>query len=231
MRPHVTINAAMSADGKISTHRRIQVRISGDDDFNRVDNMRASADAVMVGIGTVLADDPSLTVKSGQLRSEHKKRCGSENPARIVVDSMARTPVDADIFKKGEGERIIAVCENAPQSRVEALQHMGARIITAGEQQVDLAGLMSELKALGIDTLMVEGGATLNWSLVSQGLVDEIYTYIGALVLGGDGAPTLVDGAGFADNTDAAGLELVSMERVDNGVLLHWHLLQKEHIK
>ncbi len=231
MRPHVTINAAMSADGKISTHRRIQVRISGDDDFNRVDNMRASADAVMVGIGTVLADDPSLTVKSGQLRSEHKKRCGSEDPARIVVDSMARTPVDADIFKKGEGERIIAVCENAPQSRVEALQHMGARIITAGEQQVDLAGLMSELKALGIDTLMVEGGATLNWSLVSRGLVDEIYTYIGALVLGGEGAPTLVDGVGFADNTDAAGLELVSMERVDNGVLLHWHLLQKEHIK
>ena len=230
MRPHVTINAAMSADGKISTHRRIQVRISGDDDFNRVDNMRASSDAVMVGIGTVLADDPSLTVKSGQLRSERKKRCGSGDPARIVVDSMARTPVDADIFKKGDGERIIAVCEKAPQSRVEALQHMGARIITAGEQQVDLEGLMSELKALGIDTLMVEGGATLNWSLVSQGLVDEIYTYIGALVLGGDGAPTLVDGAGFADNTDAAKLELVSMERMDNGVLLKWSTLDMKII-
>ena len=225
MRPHITINAAMSADGKISTHRRIQVRISGDDDFNRVDNMRASADAVMVGIGTVLADDPSLTVKSTQLRSDRKSRCGSEDPARIVVDSMARTPVDADIFKKGEGERIIAVCENAPQNRVKALQQQGARIITAGKQQVDLTGLMSELKTLGIDTLMVEGGATLNWSLVYQGLVDEIYTYIGALILGGDGAPTLVDGAGFSDNTDAAGLELVSMERMDNGLLLHWHLL------
>ncbi len=228
MCPHVTINAAMSADGKISTHRRIQVRISGDDDFNRVDNMRASADAVMVGIGTVLADDPSLTVKSGQLRSDRKKRCGSEDPARIVVDSMARTPVDADIFKKGEGERIIAVCEKAPQSKVEALQQQGARIITVGEQQVDLAGLMSELKTLGIDTLMVEGGATLNWSLVSLGLVDEIYTYIGALVLGGVGAPTLVDGAGFSDNTDAAGLELVSIERMDNGVLLRWSVLDQK---
>ncbi|MCL7476402.1 MAG: 2,5-diamino-6-(ribosylamino)-4(3H)-pyrimidinone 5'-phosphate reductase [Methanosarcinales archaeon] len=228
MRPHITINAAMSADGKISTHRRKQVRISGNDDFNRVDTIRAHADGVMVGIGTVLADDPSLTVKSGQLRSERKKRCGSEDPARIVVDSMARTPIDADIFKKGEGKRIIAVCENAPKSRVEALQQQGARIITTGEKQVDLAGLMSELKALGIDTLMVEGGATLNWSLLSQGLVDELYTYIGALVLGGQGAPTLVDGIGFADNTDAAGLELVSMEPMDNGVLLRWSVLDKK---
>ncbi|MDF1532134.1 MAG: 2,5-diamino-6-(ribosylamino)-4(3H)-pyrimidinone 5'-phosphate reductase [ANME-2 cluster archaeon] len=228
MRPHITINAAMSADGKISTHRRKQVRISGNNDFNRVDTMRAGADGVMVGIGTVLADDPSLTVKSGQLRSERKKRCGSEDPARIVVDSMARTPLDADIFKKGDGERIIAVCENAPKSRVEALQQQGARIITTGEKQVDLAGLMSELKALGIDTLMVEGGATLNWSLLSQGLVDELSTYIGALVLGGQGAPTVVDGIGFADNTDAAGLELVSMEPMDNGVLLRWSVLDKK---
>jgi 2,5-diamino-6-(ribosylamino)-4(3H)-pyrimidinone 5'-phosphate reductase len=230
MRPHVTINAAMSADGKISTHRRRQVRISGNNDFKRVDTMRASADAVMVGIGTVLADNPSLTVKSSQLRSERKKRSSFENPARIIVDSMARTPLDADVFKKGEGERIIAVCEKAPQSRIEALKQQGARIITAGEQQVDLIGLLFELKALGIDRLMVEGGAILNWSLVSLGLADEIYTYIGALVLGGDGAPTLVDGAGFADNIDAAALELVSMERMDDGALLRWSVLNKKSV-
>ncbi|MCL7414785.1 MAG: 2,5-diamino-6-(ribosylamino)-4(3H)-pyrimidinone 5'-phosphate reductase [ANME-2 cluster archaeon] len=226
MRPHITINAAMSADGKISTHKRIQVRISGDDDFIRVDTMRANADAVMVGIGTMLADNPSLTVKSGELRSKRKKRSGSGDPARIVVDSMARTPLDADIFKKGEGERIIAVCEKAPKGRIEALQHRGARILTAGDQQVDLAGLMSELKALGFDTLMVEGGATLNWSLISQGLVDEIYTYIGAMVLGGEDAPTLVDGTGFGDNTDAVGLELMSVERMDDGVLIQWHIVE-----
>ncbi len=223
MRPYTFINAAMSADGKISTYKRKQVRISGKNDFERGDHLRAGADAVMVGIGTVLADDPSLTVKSGDLRRNHKERNGCENPARIVVDSMARTPIDADIFKKGEGERIIAVSKAAPADRVEKLKKK-ARIITTGRDMVDLVALMFRLKELGIGTLMVEGGATLNWSLISQGLVDEVFTYIGALFLGGKDAPTLVDGAGFADNTDAAGLELISLEQMDNGVLIRWRI-------
>ena len=225
MRPYTFINAAMSADGKISTYKRKQLRISGKNDFERVDYLRAGADAVMVGIGTVLADDPSLTVKSRDLRRNRKERNGCENPVRIIVDSMARTPQDADIFKKGEGKRIIAVSETAPAERVEKLKKK-ARIITAGRDRVDLMALMSILKELGIGTLMVEGGATLNWSLISQGLVDEVFTYIGALFLGGKDAPTLVDGAGFADNTDAAGLELVSLEQMDNGVLIRWHIVK-----
>jgi 2,5-diamino-6-(ribosylamino)-4(3H)-pyrimidinone 5'-phosphate reductase len=223
MRPYTFINVAMSADGKISTYECKQVRISGKNDFERVDHLRAGADAVMVGIGTVLADDPSLTVKSMDLRCNRMKHKSCENPVRIVVDSKARTPMDADIFKKGDGERIIAVSETAPAERVEKLKKK-ARIITTGKDRVDLVALMSELKELGIRTLMVEGGATLNWSLISQGLVDEIFAYIGALLLGGKDAPTLVDGAGFADNTDAPGLELVSLEKMDNGVLIRWRI-------
>jgi 2,5-diamino-6-(ribosylamino)-4(3H)-pyrimidinone 5'-phosphate reductase len=93
---------------------------------------------------------------------------------------------------------------------------------------VDLMGLMSNLKDSGINTLMVEGGATLNWALISQYLVDEIHTYIGAMILGGANAPTLVDGSGFFGSEDAVYLELVSMEKMDNGVLLRWHLLKQE---
>ena len=225
MRPYTFINAAMSADGKITTYKRKQVRISGVNDFDRVDHLRAGADAVMVGIGTVLADDPSLTVKSRDIRRDRKERNGCGNPVRIVVDSMARTPLDADIFKKGDGERIIAISGTAPVDRVEKLKKK-ASIITAGRDRVDLVALMSVLKELGISTLMVEGGGTLNWSLISQGLVDEVFTYIGALFLGGKDAPTLVDGEGFADNTDASGLELVSMEQMDNGILIRWRLLK-----
>ena len=223
MRPFTFINAAMSADGKISTNLRKQVRISGDNDFARVDRLRAGADAVMVGIGTVLADDPSLTIKSGNLRRAHKEKYGYENPIRIVVDSMARTPIEADILIKGDAERIIAVCEQAPIQQVEELKKK-ATIITAGNVQVDLNILMSSLHQKGIHTLMIEGGATLNCSLVSQGLVDEIYTYIGAVILGGEQAPTLVDGIGFSRRKQATGLELISIEKIDDGVLLKWRV-------
>jgi len=218
-RPFVFINAAMSADGKIATIDRKQTRISGSLDFDRMDELRAESDAIMVGIGTVLSDNPSLTVKSSQRKD--KRRAGGlpENPVRIVVDSLARTPVDADIFKKGEGKRIIAVTEFAPQERVKKLAEC-AGIITAGKKTVDLEKLLIELKAIGINRLMVEGGATLNWGLISGGLVDEIYTFIGDIIIGGRNAPTLVDGEGFKN--DFCRLTLLSCENVEDGVLLRW---------
>jgi 2,5-diamino-6-(ribosylamino)-4(3H)-pyrimidinone 5'-phosphate reductase len=218
-RPFVFINAAMSADGKIATVERKQTRISGSLDFERVDELRASSDAVMVGIGTVLSDNPSLTVKSKERREKRRVQGLSENPVRIVVDSMARTPIEADIFKKGEGKMIIAVSESAPQEKVRELAKY-AEIITAGEKNIDLGKLLSELKARGIKRLMVEGGATLNWGLVSEGLVDEIYTFIGNIIIGGKTAPTLVDGDGFTG--EFCRLELISCERLENGVLIRW---------
>ncbi len=218
-RPFVFINAAMSADGKIATIERKQTRISGSLDFERMDELRAGSDVIMVGIGTVLSDNPSLTVKSQQRRD--KRRAGGlpENPIRIVVDSMARTPVDADIFKKGEGKRIIAVTEIAPQERINKLAEC-AEIITAGKKTVDLEKLLIELKARGIDRLMVEGGATLNWGLISCGLVDELYTFIGNIIIGGINAPALVDGEGFKN--DFCRLMLLSCEKIEDGVLLRW---------
>ena len=154
-RPFVFINAAMSVDGKIATIERRQTRISGSLDFDRMDELRASSDAVMVGIGTVLSDNPSLTVKSRERRENRRAGGKDENPARIVVDSMARTPADTDIFKKGEGQRIIAVSESAPHEKVKQLAEQ-AEIIFSGEKSVDLEKLLSELKSRGINRLMVE---------------------------------------------------------------------------
>src|SRR5512138_2904809 len=113
MRPYVIVNTAMSADGKLSTRERRQVKISGSQDFQRVDRLKAGSDAVMVGIGTVLADDPSLTVKSEECRSRRKDRGVEEHPARIVVDSTARIPLDASVLHKGPGKRIVAVSRRA----------------------------------------------------------------------------------------------------------------------
>jgi len=222
-RPFVFINAAMSADGKIATIKRRQTRISGSLDFDRMDELRASSDAIMVGIGTVISDNPSLTVKSKERREKRRSMGFEENPARIVVDSMARTPIDADIFKKGEGKRIIAVCENAPEKNVQELSKL-AEIICTGQKSVDLEKLLFELKNHGIKKLMVEGGSTLNWGLISGGLVDEIYTFIGNIILGGRSAPTLVDGDGFV--SDFCKLSLISCEILEEGVIMKWKVQQ-----
>jgi len=221
-RPFTFINSAMSADGKISTKERKQVRISGNVDFDRMDELRASSDAVMVGIGTVLADDPSLTVKSESRRAARKGDGREENPVRVVVDSQARTPLDADIFRKGEGTRVVAVSRSAPRERVKALEEM-AVVIVAGENKVDLLELVVRLKEMGIDRLMIEGGAGLNWGMLSCGLVDEIYSFVGNLIIGGSSSPTLVDGPGFEEN-EIMGLEFVSCERMDDGVVLKWRV-------
>jgi 2,5-diamino-6-(ribosylamino)-4(3H)-pyrimidinone 5'-phosphate reductase len=221
MRPSVVVNVAMSADGKLSTRERRQVKISGAEDFARVDRLKADCDAVMVGIGTVLADDPSLTVKNPDLKSRRQQEGKGEHPARVVIDSRARITPDASVLNKGEGLRVVAVSGRADPARVDVLRKK-ATVIVAGDEEVDLARVLDELGEMGIRRLMVEGGGTLIAGLVRAGLVDEIYTYIGSIVIGGKDAPTLADGPGWITEAEFARLVLVDVTRMDDGILLHW---------
>ncbi|RLG25470.1 2,5-diamino-6-(ribosylamino)-4(3H)-pyrimidinone 5'-phosphate reductase [Methanosarcinales archaeon] len=221
--PRLFINAAMSADGKIASHLRKQFKLSGKADFARVDRLRAENDAIMVGIGTLLADDSSLTVKSEKLRERRLQKGLVENPARIVVDSRARTPLNADLFKKGLGERIIITSQAADKDKIERLQER-ATILTAGYRKVNLRRAVEELGRLGYQRIMVEGGATLNWSLIHEGLVSEIYTFISNQIIGGATSPTLVDGTGYTMPDETTKLRLISAEPLDNGILLRWQI-------
>ncbi|HJJ35441.1 MULTISPECIES: 2,5-diamino-6-(ribosylamino)-4(3H)-pyrimidinone 5'-phosphate reductase [Methanocorpusculum] len=221
MRPYVIINAAMSADGKLATRERKQTKISGPDDFLRVDTLRAESDAVMVGIGTVLSDDPSLRLKSEEYAAVRKAGGKDPHPMRVVIDSMARMPADGDMFKKGLGRVVIFVSEKAPKERCDALKEK-ATVISAGADSVDLVIVLDELAKLGVQKLMVEGGATLLWSFLSKELFDEIRIYIGALIIGGKDAPTFADGAGFTDPAEFTRLSLKNIEKIDDGVLLTW---------
>jgi len=219
MRPHVFVNAAMSIDGKISTALRRQTRISSEWDRKRVDLLRATSDAIMVGIGTVLSDDPSLTVKSEELRKKRVAEGKDENPLRVVVDSKLRTPKNAEILWKGRGKRMIFTTSMAPEERIEELREF-AEIIVLGEERVDLKAAMNVLFEKGVRRLMVEGGGTLIFSLLKEDLVDEIYVYVGNLVIGGKDAPTLVDGEGFVENFPRFHLHSVLTD--GHGVLLRW---------
>ncbi|MDV0443037.1 2,5-diamino-6-(ribosylamino)-4(3H)-pyrimidinone 5'-phosphate reductase [Methanorbis rubei] len=221
MRPYVIINAAMSADGKISTKEHRQTKISGDQDFARVDRLRADCDAVMVGIGTILADDSSLRLKNPDLIAERASQGREEQPMRIVIDSQAKMPTDGDMFKKGTGRRVIFVSDKALEEKVVALAKQ-ATVIRAGREQVDLEVVLDKLGEMGVQKLMVEGGATLLWSFTSQRLFDEIRIYVGALIIGGMDAPTLVDGTGFTRAEGFPRLTLKNVERIDDGLLITW---------
>lgn len=221
MRPYVIVNVAVSADGKLSTRERRQVKISGREDFDRVDEMKAGCDAIMVGIGTILADDPSLTVKSADRIARRVMSKKPEHPIRIVVDSQGRTPPGAKILHKGPGLRIIAVSHNAPVDRIAALKEH-ADIIQAGDESVDLTTLLEILSERGIRRLMVEGGGTLIWGLLSAGLVDELTMFIGNIIIGGKDAPTLADGTGYTSESDFPTLTLVRCTPMEEGVLIHW---------
>jgi len=217
----VVVNAATSVDGKLSTRERRQIRISGDADFDRVDRLRAAADAVLVGVGTVLADDPHLGVKSEDRRVERLRNGRPANPARVVADSRARTPPDATLLND-DAETYLLVSAAAPDDRVTALREASATVVEAGDDRVDLPTALDALADEGVDRLLVEGGGELIYSLFDAGLVDELNVFVGSLVVGGRDAPTLVDGAGFVDEFPT--LDLVSVDRLDDGVVLEYRV-------
>jgi 2,5-diamino-6-(5-phosphoribosylamino)pyrimidin-4(3H)-one reductase (EC 1.1.1.-) len=218
---YVAVNAAVSVDGKLSTRRREQLRISGSADFDRVDRIRAAADGIMLGVGTVLADDPHLTVEDEHRRVERLRNGRAGTPARVIADSSGRTPVDARIVDDA-ARTIILVSEAAPEERCQELRTVGAEIVVAGSERVDLAAAVTQLEPLGLDRLMVEGGGELIFSLFEAGLVDELTVYVGSVVVGGTSAPTLVDGDGFVDEFPQ--LELSDVEQIDDGVLLSYEV-------
>ncbi len=222
MKPFVFINIASSVDGKISDENRRQIKISCEEDFRRVDRLRAESDAIMVGIGTVLADNPRLTVKSEELRRWRIKQGKPENPIRVVVDSRCRIPLNAKVLNN-DAKTIVAVSKLADKSKVEELKER-AEVVCFGESRVDLVALMNYLYEIGIRKVMVEGGATLNYGLLREGLVDEIYVYYGNMIIGGAKAPTVVDGCSFSPPLE---LELISVEKIGKGVLTRWRVISR----
>ncbi|MFB6353810.1 MAG: 2,5-diamino-6-(ribosylamino)-4(3H)-pyrimidinone 5'-phosphate reductase [Halobacteriales archaeon] len=215
----VVVNAATSVDGKLATRRRAQLRISGPEDLDRVDALRAEVDAVLVGVGTVLSDDPGLTVDDPDRLAAREADGRPRQPARVVADSRARTPSDARILDD-VARTVVLVAEAADAGSVAGLEEAGADVVRAGDERVDLPAALETLEDHGLETVLAEGGGELVFSLFEAGLVDELSVYVGSLVIGGRDAPTLADGDGFVE--DFPELSLTGTERLDDGVVLRY---------
>lgn len=208
----VIINGAMTVDGKIATAAG-DSRISSREDLVRVHRLRASVDAVVVGISTILADDPRLTVRLAK----------GKNPARIIVDSKGRIPLESQVLRTASTVRtIVAVTGQAPEEKISKIREAGAQVLVVPEGKgqnvavphgVDLKELFKMLKSLRMKRIMVEGGGELNWSLLRLGIVDELTVAIAPKIAGGRLATTLVEGDGVEQISQGIKLELKRVDR------------------
>ena len=176
--------------------------ISSPEDLARVKQLRRISDAIMVGVGTVLSDDPHLTVKDSI----------EQSPIRVVLDSSGRTPDHAKVLD-GRVRTIMVTNEECEKS------WENAETIRVGKGRVDLDALLDLLGEMGVETLLVEGGGELLWSFFKGGLVDRYSVFVGSKILGGRTAPTPVDGEGF-DDKDLLNMELVQCRRLGDGIHL-----------
>ena len=223
-RPYVFINVAMTADGKIDTFERKGAAISSQRDKERVDQLRAESDAIMVGGKTLLDEDPKLTVKSEVLRAERVARGLAPNPLKVGIVTKANIKPDSAFLNVGPADVVIFTTHQTSKRRLSALTAFGAKVFIDDSKRVDLPNALATLKELGIHRLMVEGGATLNFELLRLGLVDEISAYIAPMLFGGETAPTMAAGSGLK-RSEAIPLQLIHVQHWnDGGVLLKYHL-------
>ncbi|MFQ5884842.1 MAG: 2,5-diamino-6-(ribosylamino)-4(3H)-pyrimidinone 5'-phosphate reductase [Thermoplasmata archaeon] len=210
MRPVVIINCAMSIDGKIALPSRRQTRISNEEDTARVHELRNESDAILVGVGTILSDDPNLTVKEKYVQDARK-------PLRIVLDSNGRTPLEAEVLK-GDAPTLIVTSEGCESTFGQA------EVVRIGEDKVDISSLLSHLHEKGIRKVLVEGGETVIWSFLREGLVDELKVFVGSMVIGGEKSPTLAGGEGAASFEDIIPLILRKSTQLGDGILLEYEV-------
>ena len=213
----ILLNTAMTLDGKIDSVARQGASISSDSDWERVDRLRSTQDAIMVGGRTLLDDDPRLTVKFAALRAERRARDLAPEPVKIGIISNATLAPKSRFLTDGDAPIIIFTTKRTSAKQLTLLRNTGAQIFVLGEKRVDLVAAIKILAKQGINKVLVEGGGSLNAALLAKGLIHELQVYIAPLIFGGSTAPTLADGEGFLDRLK---LDLVELEQLDDGGIL-----------
>lgn len=207
----------MTIDGKIATNLGDSA-ISSKQDLRRLHRLRSSVDAIVIGISTVIVDNPRLTVRL-------VKRYGI-TPVRIIIDSTGRIPLDSKILKSASKiNTIVAVTSRTSDKRIDKIKSAGAMVIVAGARTVDLKELFCILKKMGFNKILVEGGGELNWSILQLGIVNELMVTVAPRIVGGRTATTLVEGDGYTRISESIKTELIKISRQNNGEIMLYYKL------
>jgi diaminohydroxyphosphoribosylaminopyrimidine deaminase / 5-amino-6-(5-phosphoribosylamino)uracil reductase len=218
-RPFVLLKAAASLDGKIATRTGDSRWITGESARQHVHHLRNEVDAVLVGIGTILRDDPLLTTRLGT--------ADQRDPTRVIVDNLARLPLRAKVINRAStAPTILAVSAMAPRARLDALEREGVQILVVpgSPRRVSLANLMDVLGKQGIVSVMIEGGAEINASALKEGVVDKVYLFLAPILIGGSSPPTAVGGEGVDTLRQAIRVHRLRLERFGEDILVEGYL-------
>jgi diaminohydroxyphosphoribosylaminopyrimidine deaminase / 5-amino-6-(5-phosphoribosylamino)uracil reductase len=214
--PFVILKAAATIDGKIATREGDSKWISGEASRRLVHRLRDQVDGILIGIGTVLKDDPQLTAR---IR-------GGKDPYRIVLDSRLRIPEDARVFGTSPSKTIVITTELASKEKRERLEKRGVKllVIDSNEERVDLKTCLSRLGEMEIVSLMVEGGSQISGSFLDEGLIDKLLLFFSPKIIGDKQAPGVFDGRGAATLKEATLLSELRTRRTGDDILVEGYI-------
>lgn len=221
--PFCTLKTAMTLDGKIATSTGDSRWVTNEASRQYVHRLRHNNSAIMVGIGTVLADDPLLTTRLNDGKGN--------NPIRVIVDSKGRIPLDSAVLKCNETMKtIVAVSQATDPVKIKRIEQKGAEVLIAPlkKDKVDLTFLVKALGERKIDSLLIEGGSALNFSALKEGIVDKIIAFIAPKIIGGNNAKTPVGGEGISYMKDAMLFNNIGIERFGDDIMIEGYINREQ---
>ena len=217
-KPFCVLKTAMTLDGKIATVAKESHWISGKESGKYIHELRQQLSAIMVGINTVLIDDPSLNTRRNGKRNR--------NPLKVIVDTMARIPLDSKVLANDPQLALIATTSRADSAKLKMLERSGAQVLVCPvkNDHVDISFLANSLGTMGIDSILLEGGSTLAFSALSEGIVDKVISFIAPKIVGGKDALSPVGGDGIRQLSDAIMLHDIAVKRIGKDIMIRGYI-------
>ncbi len=217
--PYVTLKSATSLDGKIATISGESKWITSEESRLDVHKYRHQHDGILVGVNTIIKDDPELTTRLP---------LGGKNPIRIILDTNLRTPIDAKIVNDNKAPTWIIIGQNVADDKIIAIKERHAEVIQLPSDALNILDVLKELGEKGITSLFVEGGSQINGSFIKAKAINQVLTYIAPKIIGGALAPTSIGGEGFEKMSDVLALQIKSVETIGPDIKIISKPIRKE---